>query len=86
MNVSLTPKLEALVQKKVKSGLYQSASEVIREAVRILDERDTVRSIQFEKLRRDIEMGMLEANSGNLIPSHEVFRKIRNHHSKHKDQ
>ena len=43
MNVSLTKELEALVNRKVKSGLYQTASEVVREGLRLLDERD-----QFE--------------------------------------
>src|SRR5207245_2295592 len=39
MNVSLTPELEALVNEKVKTGLYQTASEVVREALRLLKER-----------------------------------------------
>lgn len=40
MNVSLTPELEALVNEKVGSGLYQTASEVVREALRLLKQRD----------------------------------------------
>ena len=40
MNVSLTPKLEEIVRRKVASGLYNNASEVIREALRLLVERD----------------------------------------------
>jgi len=40
MNVSLTPKLEAIVRRKVASGLYNNASEVIREALRLLLDRD----------------------------------------------
>ena len=40
MNVSLTPRLEKMVRDKVESGLYNNASEVIREALRLLDERD----------------------------------------------
>ena len=40
MNVSLTPELERLVNEKVESGLYQTASEVVREALRLLKERD----------------------------------------------
>ncbi|MBZ0159057.1 MAG: type II toxin-antitoxin system ParD family antitoxin, partial [bacterium] len=40
MNISLTPQLEKLVKNKVESGLYGSASEVIREALRLLEERD----------------------------------------------
>jgi putative addiction module CopG family antidote len=40
MNVSLTPELEELVNEKVRSGLYQTASEVVREALRLLKLRD----------------------------------------------
>jgi antitoxin ParD1/3/4 len=40
MNVSLTPELEKLVNDKVRSGLYQTASEVVREALRLLKQRD----------------------------------------------
>ena len=40
MNVSLTPELEALVNEKVRSGLYQTASEVVREGLRLLKSRD----------------------------------------------
>lgn len=43
MNVSLTPKLEAFVRQKVESGLYNNASEVIREALRLLVEREKER-------------------------------------------
>jgi antitoxin ParD1/3/4 len=39
-NVSLTPELEALVDSKVASGRYRSASEVVRAALRLLDERE----------------------------------------------
>ena len=47
MNVSLTPQLEELVQKKVASGLYNSASEVIREALRLLEEQDRLRAMRL---------------------------------------
>lgn len=40
MNVSLTPKLEELIQNKVESGYYNNASEVVREALRLLETRD----------------------------------------------
>lgn len=47
MNVSLTPELERLVNEKVESGLYQTASEVVREALRLLKERDQAREQQL---------------------------------------
>ena len=53
MNVSLTPELERLVNEKVESGLYQTASEVVRDALRLLKERDQAR----ESLRADVQAG-----------------------------
>lgn len=50
MNVSLTPELVALVNRKVESGMYQTASEVVREALRLLSVRDD----KLAALRRDI--------------------------------
>lgn len=44
MNVSLTPELERFVQEKVHSGRYTSASEVVREALRLLEEHEKVRA------------------------------------------
>ncbi len=58
MNVSLTPQLEELVKKKVESGLYGSASEVMREALRLLDEYDRLRQIRVQELRTEIQKGM----------------------------
>lgn len=53
MNVSLTPELEQLVNDKVKTGMYQTASEVIREGLRLLKERDA----RLAQLRADIRAG-----------------------------
>ena len=47
MNVSLTPELERFVQEKVRSGRYTSASEVVREALRLLEEHERVRTAQL---------------------------------------
>ena len=60
MNVSLTPELEQLVNAKVDSGLYQTASEVGREALRLLRERDQ----RLEGLRRDVRAGFEAAERG----------------------
>lgn len=58
MNVNLTPQLEELVRSKVASGLYASASEVVREALRLMDEQDRLRSAKLEQLRDDIRQGL----------------------------
>ena len=53
MNVSLTTELEKIVAEKVVSGHYASASEVVREALRLLYERD-----QLSQLRQDVQQGI----------------------------
>ena len=60
MNVSLTPRLEALVKHKVGSGLYGSSSEVIREALRLMEERDR----RLVSLRSDIAVGIEQIEQG----------------------
>lgn len=60
MNISLTPELERLVSDKVQSGLYQTASEVVREGLRLLIERDQ----HLEALRRDIRAGFEAVDRG----------------------
>ena len=62
MNVSLTPQLEAMIRQRVESGRYNSASEVVREALRLLEERD-----RLEHLRSLIAVGVAEAERGELI-------------------
>jgi antitoxin ParD1/3/4 len=64
MNVSLTPELERLVDEKVASGFYDSASEVVREALRLLKERDEIRSLARAELRRDVVAGVEELDRG----------------------
>ena len=65
MNVNLTPQLEDMIKKKVASGLYNSASEVVREALRLMEEQDCLRAIKLERLRQDIRDGI---NSGEPTP------------------
>ncbi len=64
MNVSLTPELENLVNQKVKSGLYNSASEVIRESLRLLQEQDELKRIRRDELRREIMLGVEQIRRG----------------------
>jgi antitoxin ParD1/3/4 len=71
MNVSLTPELEKFVDGKVESGLYNNASEVIREGLRLLKEHDEIRI----KWREQVERGWLQAQAGQVVEGDEVFRK-----------
>ena len=64
MNVSLTPELEKLVNDKVKSGRYNSASEVVREGLRLLQDQDELRRIRTDELRREIMLGVDQIRNG----------------------
>lgn len=61
MNVSLTPRLEALVRQKVETGLYNNASEVVREALRLLEERDRI-----SRLRSALAIGDAQYARGEV--------------------
>jgi antitoxin ParD1/3/4 len=65
MNISLNPHFEELVKSKVESGLYNSVSEVMREALRLLEERDQLRDLRLGELKRDIQKGI---DSGTATP------------------
>jgi antitoxin ParD1/3/4 len=66
INVSLTPQLEELVRKKVESGRYNSASEVVREALRLMDSYEQVRESALNKLRADVETGWQQVEEGKV--------------------
>ena len=58
MKVSLSPQLEAMVKAKVASGRYTSASEVVREALRLMERQDQLKELQLEQLRQEIQNGL----------------------------
>lgn len=58
MNINLTPQLEEMVRQKVVSGLYTSASEVVREALRLMDEKDRLQLAKLAQLRQNIQDGL----------------------------
>ncbi len=69
MDVSLTPDLEQRIHQKVESGRYPSASEVVREALRLLDERDQQQTLNWEGLREEIQIGLDQASRGKDGPA-----------------
>ncbi len=58
LNINLTPQLEKLVRQKVDSGRYNSASEVVREALRLMERQNELYALQLERLRHDIRQGL----------------------------
>jgi antitoxin ParD1/3/4 len=77
MNVSLTPELEKFVAQKTKSGLYNSASEVIRQALRVLITFEDQKTAQIARLNRDIEEGLLDLEHGRIVEGDSVLTRLR---------
>jgi antitoxin ParD1/3/4 len=76
MNISLTPELERRIAEKVDSGLYGTASEVVREALRRLFDAEEERGRLIAKLNAELEEGIAELERGEGIDGEEAFRQI----------
>lgn len=82
MNVSLTPELEDFVNDKVKTGLYNSASEVVRESLRLLRRQDELEKLQLNELRREIQSSIKQMDSGEGVPIETVRERIKQRRAK----
>ena len=67
LNISLPPELEMQVRKRVESGLYGSASEVVREALRLFETYEQLRSSKLTQLRADIDVGLADIRAGKVV-------------------
>jgi antitoxin ParD1/3/4 len=68
LNVSLPKELEARVREHVASGLYGSASEVIREALRLFETYQSVQQTRLAALKADIDQGFADVEAGRVSP------------------
>ena len=66
MNINLTETLEEMVRSKVASGLYNSASEVVRDALRLMQEQDAYRAVRLGQLQAEIQQGLESGRSEPL--------------------
>jgi len=76
MNVNLTPELETLIHNKVKSGRYNSASEVVRDALRLFEQRERIRELQIQELRHKINQGWSSLKRGQWVDGEEFFKGL----------
>jgi len=77
MNVNLGPTLDKFVADLVRTGLYQSQSEVVRAALRLMKAREQARKAEIARLRREIAIGVEQADRGDVLEASEVFAEIR---------
>jgi antitoxin ParD1/3/4 len=77
MNVSLTPELERFVNDKVQTGRYNSASEVVREALRLLEERDHARAAQLDEFNKELARRLATLDAGAELDPVSVLSRLR---------
>ncbi len=68
MHVALSPEFEELIDSKVDCGLYDSASDVVSDALRLLDEWDRIQEARQTELKRDIRRGLEQLDRGDSAP------------------
>lgn len=77
VNVSITPELDSFLQNRVKSGRYQTTSEVVREALRLLERQEQEREETLKQLKAKLDRGAGQAERGEVIDGDEVFDELR---------
>lgn len=78
MNISLAPELDKMVRQKVKTGMYSSASEVVREALRLLQAQEVLQQQKLEALRMEVQKGVasLDACKG-VEMNDDIFEGVK---------
>ena len=75
-NVSITPELDEFISARVSSGRYQSASDVVRDALRLLEEFEDARQIALQDLRQKILLGLEQIRGGQVHDGESTFEAI----------
>ena len=84
MNVHLGTVFDEFVAGLLKSGYYQTQSEVLREGLRLLKEREEVKQLRLAELRKEIALGSEQADRGQFVDGPKAFAKIRQRSSQRK--
>ena len=77
VNVNLGAVFDKFIADLLKSGTYQSQSEVVREGLRLLKEREELKNLRLAELRKEIAIGTEQARQGKVIDGEAVFAEIR---------
>ena len=76
LNVSLTPKLDEFVRDRVDTGRYQTASEVVREGLRLLELQERDRDAAHAMLKNKLQLAAAQTASGELIDGEEFIDEL----------
>jgi len=77
MNVNLGSVFDNFIADLLKTGLYQSQSEVVREGLRLLKEKEELKNLRLAELRKEIAIGSEQADRGEFVDGDETFAEIR---------
>ncbi|MCC6538946.1 MAG: type II toxin-antitoxin system ParD family antitoxin [Bryobacterales bacterium] len=77
MNVHLGAAFDDFVAGLLKSGYYQTQSEVLREGLRLLKEREDIKQLRLAELRKEIAVGVEQADRGKFVDGPAAFARIR---------
>ena len=77
MNVHLGTVFDEFVADLLQGGQYQSQSEVLREGLRLLKEREEIKQLRLDVLRKEIALGIEQADQGQFVDGPEAFERIR---------
>jgi antitoxin ParD1/3/4 len=84
MNVNLGSVFDKFIAELVKTGMYQSQSEVVREGLRLLKEREELKNLRLAGLRREIAAGSKQADRGEFVDGEQAFAEIRRRSNRRK--
>lgn len=84
MNVNLGTVFDEFIAQLLKTGMYQSQSEVVREGLRLLKEREELKNLRLAELRKEIAVGSEQAGRGKFVDGEETFAEIRRRSAKRK--
>ena len=77
MNVNLGSTFDQFVADLLKTGHYQSQSEILREGLRLLKDREDLKQLRLAELRKEIAIGIASAERGEIVDGEVAFDRIR---------
>jgi len=76
ITVNLAPEFENIIRDRMASGRYASETQVVEEALRLLEHRDAAETGNLEALRREIAIGLADLDAGRAVDAETVFQEI----------
>jgi antitoxin ParD1/3/4 len=84
MNVNLGTVFDKFIADLLKGGMYQTQSEVVREGLRLLKEREELKMLRLAEIRKEIALGSEQADRGEFAEGPAAFAEIRRRSAKRK--